>query len=145
MKVFEIFYFVQSAIPLWQSQNKNPFNWASVDYSGFHPNTYYSWFHLRLNLKCSWWSRGSCKLCLKQNSSLLRPLEVTLFLVYGKWYSHCLITSSIQDFPILRFDIDAMAIFVLVNLLFVITKSFQWKNILFSSIQFCARDAHDSQ
>ena len=77
-------------------------------------------FHLILSLKCSWGDWGHCKLWLK-------PLKMALFSGCYIWCSSCIITSNIQDFPILRFHVYTPTIFLLTNLLFKNMKCFQLK------------------
>ena len=77
-------------------------------------------FHLILSLKCSWGDWGHCKLWLK-------PLKMAIFSGCYIWCSSCIITSNIQDFPILRFHVYTPTIFLLTNLLFKNMKCFQLK------------------
>ena len=88
-------------------------------------------FHLILSLKCSWGDWGHCKLWLK-------PLKMAIFSGCYIWCSSCIITSNIQDFPILRFHVYTPTIFLLTNLLFKNMKCFQLKKALISTI-ICKR------
>ena len=98
-------------------------------------------FRLRLSLKCSWGSGGSCKLWLKQHSNLRKTLEVALFFVCDKWYNYCIVTSNIKDsILILRFHIYISTIFLLAYLSSVNTK---WFPGFYQ--QLYARDAHGFQ
>ena len=107
----------------------------STKHPGFHPSTFcYYYFLLEVEF-----IKGCCKLWLKQHSNLLKPLEVALFFVCDKWYIYCVITSNIQNFPILRFHINTPKICPLADLSFMNTKWFQSKkvNSWFLSIIIC--------
>ena len=113
--------------------------------SGFHPSTFsYYCFSIEIEFKlllgvC----RGCCNLWLKQNSKLWKPLEMALFFGCDKRYKYCIITSNIQEFLTLRFQVYTLTIFPLTNLSFMKTRCFQWKkNKLLGSINNYIQGIH---
>ena len=75
--------------------HKYPLSSVCAEYQGFTPALFATIVcHLELRSKCSWGSEGRYKLCLKQHSNLLTPLEMALLFGCDKWYSYCIIKSN---------------------------------------------------